>query len=48
MLTITLPEILVRHWWQLILHKQTAPRLRRAFRPPPNVVATSIPFHVLG
>lgn len=32
MLTITLHEIVVRHWWQLILQTQTAPRLRRAFR----------------
>jgi hypothetical protein len=47
-LTITLPEIVVRHWWQWILHNQTAPRLRRAFRPLPKVVVTSIPFHVPG
>lgn len=45
-LTVILPEIVVRHWWQRILHSQTAPRLRRALRPLPKIVVTSIPFHL--
>jgi amino acid transporter len=45
-LTVILPEIVVRHWWHRILHSQTAPRLRRALRPLPKIVVTSIPFHL--
>jgi amino acid transporter len=45
-LTVIFPEIVVRHWWQRILHSQTAPRLRRALRPLPKIVVTSIPFHL--
>ncbi len=47
-LTVILPEIVVRHWWQRILHNRTALRLRRALRPLPKVVVTTIPFHLHG
>jgi amino acid transporter len=45
-LTAILPEIVVRHWWHRILHNRTAARLRRALRPLPKVVVTTIPFHL--
>jgi len=45
-LTVILPEIVVRHWWQRFLHNRTAPRLRRALRPIPKIVVTTVPFHV--
>jgi amino acid transporter len=45
-LTVILPEIVVRHWWQRILHNRTAPRLRRALRPLPKIVITTVPFHL--
>jgi hypothetical protein len=45
-LTVVLPELVVRHWWQRILHNQTAPRLRRALRPLPKIVITTVPFHL--
>ncbi|MGV9993527.1 APC family permease [Streptomyces sp. NPDC003374] len=45
-LTVILPEIVVRHWWQRVLHNRTAPRLRRALRPLPKIVITTIPFHL--
>ncbi|MGW1286374.1 APC family permease [Streptomyces sp. NPDC001118] len=45
-LTVILPEIVVRHWWQRMLHNLTAPRLRRALRPLPKIVITTIPFHL--
>ena len=45
-LTVILPEIVVRHWWHRILHNRTAARLRRALRPLPKVVVTTVPFHV--
>ncbi|MCK7628042.1 APC family permease [Streptomyces sp. RS10V-4] len=44
--TVVLPEVVVRHWWQRILHNRAAPRLRRALRPLPKIVITSIPFHL--
>jgi amino acid transporter len=45
-LTVILPELVVRRWWQRALHSQVAPRLRRALRPLPKIVVTSIPFHL--
>ena len=45
-LTVILPEIVVPHWWQRILHNRTAPRLRRALRPLPKIVVTTVPFHL--
>ncbi|MHB8491849.1 MAG: APC family permease [Solirubrobacteraceae bacterium] len=45
-LTVILPEIVVRHRWQRILHNRTAPRLRRALRPLPKIVITTVPFHL--
>jgi hypothetical protein len=47
-LTVILPEIIVRHWWQRALHNGTAPRLRRALRHLPKVVVTTVPFHLPG
>ncbi len=45
-LTVILPELVVRHWWQRVLHNGTAPRLRRALRPLPKIVVTTVPFHL--
>lgn len=45
-LTVILPEIVVRHWWHRILHNATARRLRRALRPLPKMVVTTVPFHL--
>jgi hypothetical protein len=45
-ITVILPEIVVRHWWQRTLHYQIAPRLRRALRPLPKMVITTVPFHL--
>jgi amino acid transporter len=45
-LTVIVPELVVRHWWQRALHNQTAPRLRRALRPLPKIVVTTVPFHL--
>ncbi|HYZ53819.1 MAG TPA: APC family permease [Streptosporangiaceae bacterium] len=45
-LTVILPELVVRHWWHRILHNWTAPQLRRALRPLPKVVVTTVPFHL--
>ena len=45
-ITVILPEIVVRRWWHRLLHNQVAPRLRRALRPLPKIVVTTVPFHV--
>ncbi|MFJ1790983.1 APC family permease [Kitasatospora griseola] len=45
-LTVILPEIVVRHWHHRLLHNRIAARLRRALRPLPKVVVTTVPFHV--
>ncbi|MFD0555594.1 amino acid/polyamine/organocation transporter (APC superfamily) [Stackebrandtia endophytica] len=44
-LTVVLPEIVARRRYRL-LHSRTANRLRRALRPHPKIVITTIPFHV--
>ena len=45
-LTVILPEIVVRHWWQRLLHNRTGSRLRRALHPLPRIVVTTVPFHL--
>jgi hypothetical protein len=45
-LTVILPEIVVRHWWHRPLHNHTTSRLRRALRPLPKVLVTTVPFHL--
>ncbi len=45
-LTVILPELVVARRWQRILHNQIAPRLRRALRPLPKIVVTTVPFHL--
>ena len=45
-ITVILPEIVVRHRVHRILHNETARRLRRALRPLPKIVVTTIPFHL--
>jgi len=43
-LTVIVPELEVRHWWQRPLHDQTALRLRHALRRLPKTVVTAVPF----
>ena len=45
-LTVIVPEVVVRHWWERPLHEHTAARLRRALEPLAGVVVTSVPFHL--
>lgn len=44
MLVIYMPQFLVRHWWENIMHNQTALRLRRALLSVPGVVITTVPW----
>jgi len=46
-ITVIIPELVVRHWWQQLLHNQTALwlKVRLLFRE--GTVVTSIPTHVI-
>lgn len=45
-LTVILPEFIVAHWWQQLLHNQTALRLKAALTFRPGIVFISIPQHL--
>ncbi len=44
--TVVLPEYIPRHWWENLLHNQTAFFIKRLLLFEPNVVVTSVPFHL--
>ena len=46
MLEVVLPEFAPRHWWENLLHNQTALRLKAALLYRHGVVVTSIPYHL--
>jgi amino acid transporter len=45
-LTVVLPEFVVAHWWEHLLHNQTALRLKGALLFRPGIVVTSVPQHL--
>ncbi len=45
-LTVILPEFLVAHWWEYLLHNQTAFRLKAALLFRPGIVVTDVPQHL--
>jgi len=45
-LTVILPEMVPAHWWEQILHNQTALRLKAALLFRPGVVVASVPYHL--
>ena len=45
-LTIVLPEFIARHWWEHLLHNQTALRIKAALLFRPGTVVTSVPYHL--
>jgi hypothetical protein len=40
------PELVVEHWWEELLHNQDALRLKGSLLREPWVVVMSIPLHV--
>jgi amino acid transporter len=44
--TVVLPELVVRRWWEHLLHNQSALFLKRMLLFEPRVVVTSVPFHL--
>jgi len=45
-LTVIIPEIVVRSFWQRLLHSQLGDRLRRTLRLQRATVVTTVPFHL--
>ena len=45
-LTVILPEFIVDHWWERILHNQTAAQVKTALLSRPGIVVTNIPQHL--
>ncbi len=46
--TVYIPEYVVGHWWQQILHNQSALRLKGRLLFTPGVLVTSVPYHLKG
>jgi amino acid transporter len=47
-LTVLLPEFVVNHWWEHLLHNQTALQLKASLLFKPGIVVTDMPQHLLG
>jgi hypothetical protein len=45
-LTVILPEMVPAHWWEHVLHNQTALRLKAALLFRPGVVVADVPYHL--
>ncbi len=43
--TVILPEYVAGHWWEHLLHNQTALRIKAALLFRPGTVVTSVPYH---
>ena len=48
LVTVVVAELVVRRWWERLLHNQTALFLKRLLLFERNVVVTSVPFHPGG
>ena len=47
-ITIVIAEFVPRHWWELLLHSQTAFRLKAALLFRPNTIVIDVPYHFRG
>jgi hypothetical protein len=45
-ITVVLPEYIARHWWEHLLHNQTALRIKASLLFRPGTVVTSVPYHL--
>ena len=46
MVTVFIPEYVVGHWWEQLLHNQSALRLKGRLLFMPNVMVTSVPWQL--
>ena len=44
--TVIVPEFVVGKWWHQFLHNQTALAIKAALLFEPDVVLTSVPYHL--
>ncbi len=44
--TVFIPEYVVGHWWEQILHNQSALRIKGRLLFTPGVMVTSVPYHL--
>jgi hypothetical protein len=47
-LTVIVPEFVVAHWWEYLLHNQVALRLKAALLLRPGVAVLNVPQHLRG
>jgi amino acid transporter len=45
-ISVVVPEFVPAHWWERLLHNQTALRLKLAFYSDPGVVVINVPYHL--
>lgn len=45
-ITIVLPEFMPNHWWEALMHNQTAFRLRNTLLGVPGIVVVTVPYHM--
>ena len=46
LLTVYVPEYVVSHWWEELLHNQSAARLKRRLTELSNVVVVAVPWQM--
>ena len=44
--TVLLPEFVSARWWEHLLHNQTGLLIKAALLFKPNIVVTSVPYHI--
>lgn len=44
--TVIIPEFVTRHWWEHLLHNQTALRIKGALLAKPKTIVISVPYHL--
>jgi amino acid transporter len=45
-ITVVVPQFVPKHWWNAVLHTQTAIQLRLVLLFKPGIVVTDVPYHV--
>ncbi len=43
---VVLPEFVARHWWEQVLHNQTALRIKQTLLFKPGIVVVDVPYHM--
>lgn len=48
LVVVYIPEYVVGHWWEQLVHNQTALRLKNRLHHEPGVVVASVPWRLLS